>query len=134
MIGCYTLIYTATTTVLYPFVCNYPGEPVPEETFTHSHLSSSSAILISLLRQLRSIASSLFNYVFDSLFCTTSVHDLFGLSLGLAPSTSYFIPNRCLLFAAHAHTIATCFAVVLRLYHLILVFLSTLYLELCLVA
>jgi len=30
-------------------------------------------------------------------------------------------PSHCLLFAAHAHTIATCFAVVLRLCHLILV-------------
>jgi len=37
-------------------------------------------------------------------------------------------PNHCLLFAAHAHTIATCFAVVPRLCHLILVSLSTLYL------
>jgi len=36
---------------------------------------------------------------------------------------------HCLLFAAHAHTIATCFAVV-RLCHLILIALSTLYLEL----
>ena len=42
-------------------------------------------------------------------------------------------PNQCLLFAAHAHTIATCFAVVSILYHLFLVFLSTPYLELCLV-
>jgi len=33
-------------------------------------------------------------------------------------------PNRCLLFTVHAHTIATCFAVVLRLCHLILVSLS----------
>ena len=30
---------TATTTILWPFVRNYPGEPVPEETFTDSHLS-----------------------------------------------------------------------------------------------
>ena len=42
-------------------------------------------------------------------------------------------PNHCLLFATHAHTIATCFAVVPRLCHLILVSLSTLYLEFCLV-
>ena len=41
--------------------------------------------------------------------------------------------NHCLLFAAHAHTIATCLAVVPRLCHLILVSLSTLYLELYLV-
>jgi len=26
---------TTTTTVLQPFVRDYPGEPVPEETFTH---------------------------------------------------------------------------------------------------
>ena len=35
-------------------------------------------------------------------------------------------PNHCLLFAAHAHSIATCFAVVPRLCHLILVCLLTL--------
>jgi len=26
---------TTTTIILWPFVQNYPGEPVPEETFTH---------------------------------------------------------------------------------------------------
>jgi len=30
---------TTTTTVLWPFVWDYPGDPVPEETSTHSHLS-----------------------------------------------------------------------------------------------
>ena len=40
------------------------------------------------------------------------------------------LPNQCLLFATHAHTIAACFAVVPRLYHLFLVSLSTVYLEL----
>jgi len=29
---------TTTTTILWPFVRDYPGEPVPEETFTDSHL------------------------------------------------------------------------------------------------
>ena len=43
-------------------------------------------------------------------------------------------PNHCLLFAAHAHTIATCSAVVPRLCHLNPVSLSTLYLEPHLVA
>ena len=38
--------------------------------------------------------------------------------------------NHCLLFATHAHAIATCFAVVPRLCHLFLVFLSALYLAL----
>jgi len=28
---------TTTTTVLRPFVWDYPGEPVPEETLTHHH-------------------------------------------------------------------------------------------------
>jgi len=44
---------------------------------------------------------------------TISLQVFFGLPLGLAPSTSYSIvssPNHYLLFAAHAHTIATCFA------------------------
>jgi len=27
---------TTTTTILRPFIRDYPGEPVPEETFTHS--------------------------------------------------------------------------------------------------
>ena len=35
-------------------------------------------------------------------------------------------PNHCLLFATHAHTNATCFAVILRLCYLIVVSLSTL--------
>jgi len=38
----------STTTVLLPFVWNYPGELVWEETFTHSHLSWSSTILYQL--------------------------------------------------------------------------------------
>jgi len=41
--------------------------------------------------------------------------------------------NHYLLFAAHAHTIATCFAVVRRLCQLILVSISTLYLGLYLI-
>jgi len=37
-----------TTTVLRPFVWDYLGKPVPEETFTHSYLSWSSTILYQL--------------------------------------------------------------------------------------
>jgi len=40
--------------------------------------------------------------------------------------------NLCLLFAAHAYTIATYFSVVSVLYQIFLVFFSTPYLELCL--
>jgi len=31
----HTHTHTHTTTVLQPFVRDYPGEPVPEETITH---------------------------------------------------------------------------------------------------
>jgi len=43
------------------FVQNNPGEPVPEETFTHSHSSWPSVIPICFLHLLRSMASSVFN-------------------------------------------------------------------------
>jgi len=43
------------------FVRNNPGEPVPEETFIHSHPSWSSIIPIYFLHLLWSMASSLFN-------------------------------------------------------------------------
>jgi len=72
-----------------------------------------------------------------TVFSTISLQVFFGLPLGLTTSTStpyISSPNHCLLFSAHAHTITTCFAVLLKLCHLILVCLSTLYLELYLVA
>jgi len=37
-------VTTTTTTVLWPFVRDYPGEPVPEETFTHPPSWSSSSL------------------------------------------------------------------------------------------
>jgi len=91
-------------------------------------------VFISFLHLLRSITSSLFKLRAWQSFCTTSLHVLFGPLLVLEPSTSYsihfFIQFLHLLFATHAHTIATCFAVVSILYHLFLVFHSTPYLEL----
>jgi len=44
------LLFTVTTTTigLWPCVWYYPGELVPEETFTHSYISSSSTILYQL--------------------------------------------------------------------------------------
>jgi len=42
------VIYNTTTTVLWSFVWDYTGELVPEETFTHSHVSRSSIILYQL--------------------------------------------------------------------------------------
>ena len=35
----YITTTTTAVTVLWLFVWDYPGEPVTEETFTHSHLS-----------------------------------------------------------------------------------------------
>jgi len=90
-------------------------------------------IFISFFHLLRSIASSLFKLRAWQSFCTTALHVLSGLPLGPEPSTSYsihFFTQSVSIFATHAHTIATCFAVVSRLYHLFLVFLSTPYLEL----
>jgi len=62
------------------------GEPVPEETFTHSHLSWSSIIpyLLPLSITIHSILSVQFT-------CTICLKVFFGLPLDLAPSTSYSI-------------------------------------------
>jgi len=73
------------------FVRDNPGEPVPEETYTHSHSSWSSIIPICFLHLLRSMASSLFNPCALQSFSTISLQVFFGLPLGLAPSTSYSI-------------------------------------------
>jgi len=109
----------------------YQKKHSPTHTY-HGHQSS----LVCFLHPLWSMASSLFNLRTWQSFCTISLQVFFGLPLGLSPLHTPYIssPNHCLLFAAHAHTIATCFAVVPRLCHLILVSLSTLYLKLYLVA
>jgi len=85
-------------------------------------------IFISFFHLLRSIASSLFNLCARQSFCTTSVQ-VYLLVWSPPPHSAYIsLPNQCLLFATHAHTIVACFAVVPRLYHLFLISLSTLYL------
>jgi len=115
------------------FVSDNPGEPVPEETFTHSHLLWSSIILYLLPPSI--MIHGILPVQFT--FSTISLQVFFGLPLALASSTSHsicFFPNHCLLFAAHPHTITTCFAIVSRLCYLILVSFSTFYLELYFVA
>jgi len=108
-----TTTTTTTTAVLRPFVRDYPGEPVPEETFTHSHLFWSSVICF--LNLLRSIASFLFSLRTWQSFCTTSFQVLFGLLLGKVPFTSYFFsqslsyfrnawPYQCNLFCCSTKT------------------------------
>jgi len=91
-------------------------------------------VFISFFHLLGSIASSRLNYVLGNLFAqplfTTS-----GVPLGLEPSTSYsihFFTQSVSSFCNTCpyHCIATCFAVVSRLYYVLLIFLSTPYLEL----
>ena len=87
-------------------------------------------IFISFFHLPHSIASSLFKLRAWQSFCTTS--SLVYLLVWSPPPHIPYIssPNQCFLFTVHAHTIATCVAVVSILYHLFLVFLSTPYLEL----
>jgi len=73
------------------FVRDNPGEPVPEETFTHSHSSWSSIISVCFFRLLRSMASSLFNPCALQSFSTISLQVFFALPLGMATSTLYSI-------------------------------------------
>ena len=106
------------------FVRDNPGEPVLEETFTHSHLSWSSIVPYLLHHLLRSMASSLFNPRGWQSFSGISLLVFFGLPLGVAPYTSY--SNHCILFLFHNTCPYQCnlFRVVPRLWHLILVSLS----------
>jgi len=111
------------------FVRDNPVEPVPEETFTHSHLPWS-LIVPYLLPPSTTIHGIL---PVQSTCLTVFFHNLSKFSLVYLwawhpPLHSPYIssPNHCLLFATHAHTIPTCFAVVPRLCHLILVSLNPL--------
>ena len=108
------------TTILRPFVGTTRVSQY-QKKHSPTHHPDHHPVFISFFHLPRAIASSLFKLCAWQYFCTTSFHALFGLPLGLEPSTSYsihFSPNQCLLFAAHAHTIATCFAVVSILCHL----------------
>ena len=94
----------------------YQKKHSPAHTYA-DHQSS----FIYFLHPLRSIASFRSIYVPDSLFAQPHSKSYLVYLLVWNP-TSYsirFSPNHCLLFATHAHTIATSFAVVLRLCRLI---------------
>jgi len=75
---------SSLTAILFPSQYNnsnncvqdYPGEPVPKETFIHSHLTWSLTIPYQLPS---AIASSPFNLHAWQYFCTTSLQVLFGL-------------------------------------------------------
>jgi len=109
---------TTTTTILRPSVWDYSGKPVPEEIFTHSHISWSWIILYLLAPYYDPWYTSCSIYVHDSLFLQRlSKSSLVYLLVWHLPlhTSDISSPNHCLLFATHVHTITTCFAVVPRL-------------------
>jgi len=105
------------------FVLDNMGEPVPEETFTHSHLLWSSVIpyLLPPSTTIHGILPVRFMCLTVFFHNLSSKFSLVYLLAWHPPLHTPYIssPNPCLLFAAHAHTIATCFAVEPRLCHLI---------------
>jgi len=117
------------------FVRNNPGEPVPEETFTLSHLSRSSIIPYLLFPFITTHGILQFNSHAWQSFWTICLPSFLWSTSWLG--TLHFIlhtflhPNHCLLITEHVHATASCFAVVPKLCYIILVSRSTLYLELC---
>ena len=106
-----------------------------QKKHTHSHLSWSSFVLY------LHPPSTAIHRILPVQFTRLTVF-LHNLCLNLLWSTSWsgilhsiphslrYSPKDCVLFAAHAYTIATCFAIVARLYHPILDSVSTHYLKL----
>ena len=106
---------TTATTVLPPFDWDDTGEPVPEETFTNSHLSWSSTILYKL-----SLSTTIYSILPVQFTCLTvflnnlSPSPLCYLLFWNPPLHTPYIssPNHSLLFTTHTHTITTCFVVI----------------------
>ena len=113
-----TVTHTHTHNRLTTFVRDYPGRPEPEKTLTHSHPTWPSDILYHLPPF---TASSLFILCAWQSSRTTSVQVLFGLPLGLGPSTSYSIhfftqssssfrstcPYQCSLFCCKTYAMSS---------------------------
>jgi len=119
------------------FVRDNVGEPVLEEAFNHSHLSWSSiipyllhpsAMIHGILPVQSKCSTVFFHNLSPSFLWSTSWPGTLHFTLH-----TFLHPIIMFLFTTHADTIATYFAVVPRLCHLILVSLLTLYLELYLV-
>jgi len=117
-----------TTTILEPFVQDYPSQPVAETTFTLTldqiinHPFSASSIYCDPWHPPCSISclTILLHHIFPGPLWSTFLSETFHF-------IHYtFLHPIIVFFAAHAHTIITCFAVVLRLCHLFIVSLSTL--------
>ena len=134
MTSCYN---NNTTTVLRPFVQDYRVSQY-QKKHSPTHYPDHHRIFISFLHLPRSLASSLLKLHAWQSFCTTCLDVIFGLpfisdiaifvlkrDVKLQLTFAYLLvwsppphipyissPNQCLLFVAHPHTIATCFAVV----------------------
>jgi len=121
-----TEIYTHTHT--HRFTALWKSRYQKKHSPTHIYRGHQSS-LVCFIHLLRSIASSLINLQARQSFSTISLQVFFGLSLGLASSTSYsihFFTQSLSSSRNTCHTIATCFAVVPRLCHLILLSLNRL--------
>jgi len=100
-----------TTTILWPFVQDYPGEPIPEDTHPPTILiiiqsSSASSVYHDPLHPPCS------NDVLGNLFAQLlSMSSLVYLLVWSPPPHIPYIssPNQCLLFARHAHTMCFTF-------------------------
>jgi len=121
------------------FVLDNPGEPVPEETYTHSHLSWSSIIpyLLPPSFTIHGILCIQFTWL-TVFFHNLSPSFLWPTSWpGLSTSYSvhfYYLHPIIVFFLQHMPIPSQfCLAVVSKLCHLFLVSLSTPYLELYLV-
>ena len=107
-INIFTRKHTHTHTHTQPFNCLYSGTTrvgwyQKKHSPTHTH-PDHRTYFINFLHLLRSTASSVFSLRARQSSRTTSLQVLFGLPLGLGPSTSYsihFFPSYHLLFAAH---------------------------------
>ena len=116
-----SIMLNTTTTILWPFVQDYRVSRY-QKKHSPTHNPDDHPIFISFFHLPWSIASSVFK------LCASQPLSMSSLVLFVwspPPHIPYISsPNQCLLFAAHAHTVTTCFAVVSILYHLFLVFLN----------
>jgi len=86
--------HTHTTVVLWPFVLDYPGEPVPEETLTHPP-SWSSSNLYQLLP-----STTIHSILRVQITCLAIfLHNLFPCPVWSTSIRNISSPNQCLLFA-----------------------------------
>jgi len=85
---------TTTTTILWPFVWIYLVEPVPEETFTHSHLLWSSTIPFQLPPS--TTIHSIFPGLCRFFFFPISIFSSFPVLFQQLPHSTTMFPYACM--------------------------------------